>query len=605
MTALPVYLLGTAVGAALYQGWDRRNGPPTFSRLLTLLSLACLASCAVLCFSAPLYGAIHEVLGTGMWAAHAGETVLAASVFLLPATAMGATFAHLAQSVASSRGSMGKALALNTLGGAAAPILFGPILLPVAGLKPLLIAVSAAYMALLPPGARRNLWGPAAAVVLLAALPLEPGGSPLLAGEERVAYAEGVMASVSVVKDRRGDHHLTVNHRLQMGGTGSVYSDHRQAHIPLLLHPAPRRALFLGLGTGATVSAAASHPGLEADAVELIPEILPLLPHFEKANGYSSGKFRATIHVADARRFVQARGRRYDVVVGDLFHPARDGAAALYTVEHFSAVRDRLAKEGIFCQWLPLYQLDAATFRTIIRSFRIVFPDAAAFLNHFSVDQPIVGLIGAGSPLRYPPEWYDQRVKSPELRRSLEALGLHDFLAVFGGYLADGRALAAYAGEGPINTDDRPTVLFSAPSVVYGPEASPHHLLLDLLRNLQPRTDALINPADNPHAEEAHRRLSAYWTARNRFIEAGVAVRRTADARELLDQVREPLLRVVRLSPDFDPAYRPLLAMAAALHPKRPQDARQLLRELAEASPHRPEALRLLERFAASQAGDG
>jgi spermidine synthase len=191
------------------------------------------------------------------------------------------------------------------------------------------------------------------------------------------------------------------------------------------------------------------------------------------------------------------------------------------------------------------------------------------------------------------------------LRRSLEALGLHDFFAVFGGYLADGRALAAYAGEGPINTDDRPTVLFSAPSVVYGPEASPHHLLLDLLRNLQPRTDALINPADNPHAEEALRRLSAYWTARNRFIEAGVAVRRTADARELLVQVREPLLRVVRLSPDFDPAYRPLLAMAAALHPKRPQDARQLLRELAEASPHRPEALRLLERFAASQAGDG
>ena len=67
-TALAVYLLGTASGAAFYQRWDGRNGPPTFSRLLTLLSLGCLAGCTALCFSTPLYNTIREVLGDGIWA---------------------------------------------------------------------------------------------------------------------------------------------------------------------------------------------------------------------------------------------------------------------------------------------------------------------------------------------------------------------------------------------------------------------------------------------------------------------------------------------------------------------------------------------------------
>ena len=49
---------------------------------------------------------------------------------------------------------------------------------------------------------------------------------------------------------------------------------------------------------------------------------------------------------------------RYDVIVSDNFHPARSGSAALYTVEHFAAVRERLRRGGVFCQWLPLHQLD-------------------------------------------------------------------------------------------------------------------------------------------------------------------------------------------------------------------------------------------------------
>jgi spermidine synthase len=44
------------------------------------------------------------------------------------------------------------------------------------------------------------------------------------------------------------------------------------------------------------------------------------------------------------------------------------------------------------------------------------------------------------------------------------------------------------------------------------------------------------------------------------------------------------------MSPDFEPAYRPLLGLANALHASDPEVADELLRELEAAAPGRPEA---------------
>jgi spermidine synthase len=66
----------------------------------------------------------------------------------------------------------------------------------------------------------------------------------------------------------------------------------------------------------------------------------------------------------------------------------------------------------------------------------------------------------------------------------------------------------------------------------------------------------------------------------------------------MLAQVREPLLSVLQLSPDFRPAYDPLLSMAAALSRSNAPGARSLLGELARLQPARPEAPRLLATIA-------
>jgi spermidine synthase len=49
----------------------------------------------------------------------------------------------------------------------------------------------------------------------------------------------------------------------------------------------------------------------------------------------------------------------------------------------------------------------------------------------------------------------------------------------------------------------------------------------------------------------------------------------------MLDQVQQPLLAVLKISPDFRPAYDPLLRLAEAVATRDPDRGRLLLGELA------------------------
>ncbi|MGD8589047.1 MAG: fused MFS/spermidine synthase, partial [Chromatiales bacterium] len=519
---------------------------------------------------------------------------------------MGALFSHLAQAARDQTG-FGVALGLNTLGASLAPLLFGIILLPVWGSKTTLLLLSLGYLLLLPQKVfvkhLPSTMLPLTAVMVLLLVPLQLHFVSVPPGGALVEYREGVMAAVSVVRDARNGLHLKVNDRFQMGGTGSAYSDRRQAYLPLLLHPHPSRALFLGLGTGITFATAADYPGLQAEGVELVPEIIPLLAYFTRSQGNALRDPRLTIHVADARRFVSVSDQSYDVIIADLFHPARDGAGSLYTVEHFSAVRALLAEDGLFCQWLPLYQLDLETLRSIVRTYLEVFPQGAAYLAHFSLQAPILGLVSRTPAGGYPTDWLAVRARDESINRVLVELGLEDIYDLFGHYLAGSRELGEFAADAPLNRDDHPSVVFQAPHFAYADPQPAHVRLFALLDRF--RADPVEVLALDDDRSKVHGRLARYWQARNQFLHLGVGVRRTDDAARLTAQIAQPLLELVRMSADFDPAYDPLLAMARKLRPQAAGTGKALLLALVEANPQRQEAKRLLERMFRQESPSG
>ncbi len=389
---LSVYLIGTALGAWLYQRfWLPVDFDKLLAYLLSGLATTCMLGGLALSGTEELYTLFRSRLDYSIAAVMVSEMAVAAAVFLLPTILMGATFSHLVQAARRAEGGVGRAMAVNTLGGFVAPLLVGVVLMPAIGVKWTLVAVALGYLPLTPHFNQAPWVGMAAPVLLMLVM---PGNLRLVKteGNERVIdYREGVTAAVAVVATPTGSKNLRVNNHFTMGSTATRGWELRQGHLPLLLHPAPRRALFLGLGTGITFQATRYHPGLVADGVELVPEVVEVLSQFESPDAAMRNDARTTVYTADARRFVRATRDRYDVIVADLFHPGRDGGGMLYTREHFQTVRDRLNTGGLFCQWLPLYQLDEPVLRVIIKTFLEVFPDGLRSADELSGQIPRPG----------------------------------------------------------------------------------------------------------------------------------------------------------------------------------------------------------------------
>jgi spermidine synthase len=389
------------------------------------------------------------------------------------------------------------------------------------------------------------------------------------------------MAAVSVVADADGVARLHINNRVQEGSSASGQVETRLAQMPLLLHPSPRTALFLGYGTGYTANAAALDPRIQVKAVELLPEVIEAAGIFALKAGAPASASPVTTVAADARRYVQSATDRHDVIVADLFHPARSGAGSLYTVEHFAAVKARLSPGGLFCQWLALHQMDIETLRSIVAAFLQVYPNAVAVLASNSLDTPVVGLIARPDQ----PGWQIQTVRarlsdmSPPMAKALKKAKLDDEFAVLGSIIAGPLALKDFVRDATLNTDDRPVVTHRAPWVSYAPQEAPRDRLTLLMQRLAPH--AADGIASHQGADAA--RLEAYWAARVKYIAFGMTVRPDPDPRVMLNQLRQPLLDMVSTSPDFRPASEPLLALAEAVRETDPQLSAQVKFSLSSA----------------------
>ncbi len=595
---LAVYLVGSAAGAAAYQRWlaKARDVGRLGDRLLYTLAAACFVGTASLWAAEHVKAMALQAFGASMTAAIAAEAAVALVAFGPATVVMGAVFSHLSACASAGGVTFGRALGVNTMGAAAAPLVFGVLAFSTLGPKFALILIGLGYLALTP---WRRWQTPVVWVPAAAALGLSLWAPPLAFidvpdGGHVVSYEEGVMAAVSVVEDADGVARLRIDNRQQEGTSATLRVDGRQALLPVFLHPAPRRALFLGLGTGVTASSAAEVPTLQVDAVELLPEVIAASVLFTHALSDGAPNPRLHLVAADARRYVRASDRRYDVIVSDNFHPARSGSGSLYTVEHFEAVRGRLDAGGIFCQWLPLHQLDLETLRSIVQSFVSVYPDGWAMLASNSLETPVLGLVGRGDAGRFDVSALREHLASVVLPERLANIGIEDEFALLGSFVAGPKALKRFAGNAAANTDDHPVVAYRAPRITYTPDSLPRDRLIALLRELSIEPDELV--AASPETE-LPRRLTAYWAARDRFIESGRAVRPSSDVQEMLAQVREPLLTVLRISPDFRPAYDPLIRMATMLAQTDAPGARALLTELARAQPARSEATLALSRI--------
>jgi spermidine synthase len=162
--------------------------------------------------------------------------------------------------------------------------------------------------------------------------------------------------------------------------------------------------------------------------------------------------------------------------------------------------------------------------RVIVRTYLSVFPDARAFMAAYNVDTPLLGLM-SGGVWPPPPDWWATRVGEPGLASALELVAMRDELSLIGTFVGDAAALRAFVGEGEINTDDRPVVIYSAPRFAYRADEPPHARLMRLLERVRPDGAALVVADDPGWKRVLSRRYELYFSARDLYLKAAVADR--------------------------------------------------------------------------------
>ena len=229
------------------------------------------------------------------------------------------------------------------------------------------------------------------------------------------------------------------------------------AQVPLLLAPRTDRVLVVGLGSGVTLGSVLTHPVKDVECVELEDAVVQASRFFDDVSGSPLRDPRVRLVVNDARNHLLVTQERYDVIVSEPSNPWVAGAASLFTRDFFDLAARRLAPDGLFCQWLQLYETTPDDFSAILRSFAAVFPDVHVF--RVDTDAILVGSKG-GSGVRL-----DALLARPGEgpARDLERIGIGDPGGLLAHYWIGGAELRSFLAPGPLNTDDNMLIEFAAP----------------------------------------------------------------------------------------------------------------------------------------------
>ncbi|MBK8038492.1 MAG: fused MFS/spermidine synthase [Verrucomicrobiaceae bacterium] len=231
--------------------------------------------------------------------------------------------------------------------------------------------------------------------------------------------------------------------------------------VGAILHPNPRNACVVGLGTGTTSGWLADVPGMQrVDTLELEEEIRKVAQYFEPVTRNAMKHPRVNNITGDAREFLLTKGENYDLIVSEPSNPCRAGVANLYTREFYENASQRLTHDGIFCQWLQGYEVDPDTISTVIATLHSVFPKVEVW----STQSTDMLLVCAKEDKPWPLASIRQRIQMNPMKEALnrfwETDSAEGFLA---SCLANSDYCAALAlnSELPVNSDDMNRLEFS------------------------------------------------------------------------------------------------------------------------------------------------
>jgi len=252
---------------------------------------------------------------------------------------------------------------------------------------------------------------------------------------------EGMNVSVAVTKTTSGF--------LSFHGAGKVQAStelidmrlqRMLGHLSVLVRSNPddvKDVLVVACGAGVTAGSFVPYPNIEritiCDIEPLVPKVVTpmfgnqnyhIVDGIEKENPHMVAGKEVRVVYDDGRHYIRTlpKEKKFDIITSDPIDPWVKGCAALNTVEYYEMCRSHLNPGGVMSLWIPIYESDNETIKSVISTFFQVFPNGMIFSNDLAGEGYDAVLLGQVESTRIDLDKLHQKLNSPDYEQVKQSL---------------------------------------------------------------------------------------------------------------------------------------------------------------------------------------
>jgi len=186
------------------------------------------------------------------------------------------------------------------------------------------------------------------------------------------------------------------------------------ALVTLAHKPDARVGVVVGQGSGMSSHMLLGSPALESlVTIEIEPAMIEGSRQYYPGNRRVFDDPRSTLVIDDARSYLATSDRRFDLILSEPSNPWVSGVSALFTEEFYALVAASLNEGGVFGQWIQGYAIDDDLVLGILAALGRHFPS----FSLYRISEPAILLVASTGPELSEPDW--SVFDLPEVARDL------------------------------------------------------------------------------------------------------------------------------------------------------------------------------------------
>jgi spermidine synthase len=282
-------------------------------------------------------------------------------------------------------------------------------------------------------------------------------------GFRHLYHLDGKTATVDVFLDGMGTMRINTNGKtdatIMMDPERSAGMDESTmtllAAIPMSLHPHATSAASIGLGSGLTAQILLTNPLIRrVDTVEIEKGMVEAARNFRPNVELVYTDPRSRIHVDDAKTFFSTHNGKYDLIISEPSNPWVSGVSGLFSEEFYRLVKRSMNADGLFVQWVQLYEIDTELVISVLKAVAANFSDFAVY----APDDTDIMIIARKSGLV--PEPDPNLLKNPAIAAALKRIRIEGAQDIELRKLGTGKSLRKLIASFPVraNSDYYPVL---------------------------------------------------------------------------------------------------------------------------------------------------